>query len=386
MSMKRKICVVITARPSYSRIKSALGAIQKSNDLELFLVLAASALLDRYGSVSNTIRNDGFHVNEEVYMSFSDDTNSSMARSTGIGIIELSNVFKRIKPHIVVTIADRYETMATAIAASYQNIPLAHIQGGEKTGNIDEKVRHAITKLSDIHLVSSDDAYNRLIKMGEDPNFVFVTGCPSIDIARGVNPNSIIHKELFNKYSGVGHVLDLSKGYLVVLQHPVTTEINESKFQIIETLEAVIELNKPTLMFWPNIDSGSDEISAVIRNYREKNRLNNIHLFKNIDPLDFLNLINNSLCLVGNSSVGIRESSFLGVPVVNIGSRQNGRLRGANVNDCSYSRKEILDAIKKQISHGKYKSEALYGNSFSGEKIAEVLSSVELKFDKIIQY
>jgi UDP-hydrolysing UDP-N-acetyl-D-glucosamine 2-epimerase len=384
--MKRKICVVITARPSYSRIKSALDAIQKSNDLELFLVLAASALLDRYGSVSNTIRNDGFHVNEEVYMSFSDDTNSSMARSTGIGIIELSSVFKRIKPHIVVTIADRYETMATAIAASYQNIPLAHIQGGEKTGNIDEKVRHAITKLSDIHLVSSDDAYNRLIKMGEDPNFVFVTGCPSIDIARGVNPNSIIHKELFNKYSGVGHVLDLSKGYLVVLQHPVTTEKNESKFQIIETLEAVIELNKPTLMFWPNIDSGSDEISAVIRNYREKNRLNNIHLFKNIDPLDFLNLINNSLCLVGNSSVGIRESSFLGVPVVNIGSRQNGRLRGANVNDCSYSRKEILDAIKKQISHGKYKSEALYGNSFSGEKIAEVLSFVELKFDKIIQY
>jgi UDP-hydrolysing UDP-N-acetyl-D-glucosamine 2-epimerase len=384
--MKRKVCVVITARPSYSRIKSALTAINESNNLELILVLAASALIDKYGTVSNIIKKDGFQVNEEVYMAFSDDTQSSMARTTGLGVIELANVFKRLKPDIVVTIADRFETMATAIAASYQNIPLAHIQGGERTGNIDEKVRHAITKLADIHLVSSFDARDRVIRMGEDPNFVFVTGCPSIDIARNVRIDSSINKEIFDKYSGVGPILDLSRGYLVLLQHPVTTELGHSRFQIIETLEAIINLKIPTLMFWPNIDSGSDEISSVIRVYREKKLINNIHLFKNIDPLDFLNLINSSLCLVGNSSVGIRESSFLGVPVVNIGSRQNGRLRGANVLDCPHDRKIIIDSIKAQIEHGKYESENLYGNSFAGEKISNVLSTVELKYNKILQY
>ena len=183
--VKRKICVVITARPSYSRIKTALIAIKNHPKLELQLVIAGSALLNRYGSSIDYIENDGFEIKEKVFMVLEGDNATSMGKTTGLGIMELSSVFYRLQPDAVITIADRFETIATSIAASYQNIPLVHIQGGEVTGNIDEKVRHANTKLADIHLVASQDAYERVIKMGERPEVVFNTGCPSIDFNRG---------------------------------------------------------------------------------------------------------------------------------------------------------------------------------------------------------
>ena len=180
MTQKRKVCVVITARPSYSRIKTALKAIIEHPDLELQLIVAASALLSRYGSAVEYIENDGFHIDEKVFMVIEGASPTSMAKTTGLGIIELATAFDNLKPDMVVTIADRFETMATAVAASYMNIPLVHIQGGEVTGSIDEKVRHAITKLADLHLVASDDAKTRLLKMGEHQEAVFVTGCPSL--------------------------------------------------------------------------------------------------------------------------------------------------------------------------------------------------------------
>src|SRR5687768_13912619 len=187
---KRKICVVITARPSYSRVKTALQAIKEHPDLELQLVVAASALLDRYGSSVNYIEKDGFVITAKVFNVLEGENLTAAAKTTGIGILELSTVFDNLSPDIVVTIADRFETMSTAISASYMNIPLAHIQGGEVTGNIDEKVRHAITKLADIHLVSTLKAKERVIRMGEDSEKVVVTGCPSIDLAKMVNGKS----------------------------------------------------------------------------------------------------------------------------------------------------------------------------------------------------
>jgi len=183
---KRKICVVITARPSYSRIKSALTAIKKHPKLELQLVVAGSALLGRYGNAVDYIEKDGFKVDEKVFMVLEGENPTSMAKTTGLGVMELSNVFYKLQPDAVVTIADRFETIATSIAASYQNIPLIHIQGGEVTGNIDEKVRHANTKLADLHLVASEDAKERVLKMGENPTMVFNTGCPSIDLAEEI--------------------------------------------------------------------------------------------------------------------------------------------------------------------------------------------------------
>lgn len=384
--MARKVCVVITARPSYSRIKTALKAIKDSEDLELQLVIAASALLDRYGTAVNYVEMDGFDVAARVYMVLEGENPTSMAKTTGIGLLELATVFDNLKPDIVVTIADRYETLATAIAASYMNIPVAHIQGGEVTGSIDEKVRHAVTKLADLHLVSTRCAAERVERMGENPEKIFVTGCPSIDLADEVLSDPGLNFDPFEKYGGVGDLERLLNGYLVVMQHPVTTEYQLSREQVMQTLEAVHQIGMPTLWFWSNVDAGADGTSNGIRSFREMVKPRNMHFFKNMMPTDFLRLLCQSKCLIGNSSVGIRECSYLGVPVVNIGSRQSGRERGRNVMDVDHNIEEIKTAVQRQIENGRYDSDKLYGDGNAGGRIADLLAVAPLDIRKRLAY
>lgn len=377
--------MVITARPSYSRIKTALEEINKHPELNLQLVVAASALLDRYGSAVDVIEKDGFRIDAKVFNVLEGENLTAAAKTTGIGIIETSTVFDNLKPDMVVTIADRFETISTAISAAYMNIPLIHVQGGEVTGNIDEKVRHSITKLADAHFVSSAGAQERVIRMGEEPERVYLTGCPSIDLAARVI-NQAPDFELFKKYGGVGQPFDINQPYLIVLQHPVTTEYSLSRVQIERTLNAVARLDMPTLWFWPNVDAGADGTSRGIRIFREKNRDSKIYFLKNIEPEDFLQLLKTTACLIGNSSVGIRESSFLGTPVVNIGTRQAGRERGANVLDVDYDEQEITIAIQNQLAHGRYSSSNVYGDGRAGQKIAELLAHINPSIDKRLAY
>lgn len=384
--MRRTICVVVTARPSYSRVKTALMAIDRHAGLSLKLIVAASALLDRYGTVINQIEQDGFIVSRQVQMVLEGENPTSMAKTTGLGLMEFATAFNELRPDVVVTIADRYETMATAVAAAYMNIPLAHIQGGEVTGSIDEKVRHAVTKLADLHFVATDRAREYVIRMGEKDSSVFMTGCPSIDIAKSVVDDEPLNFCPFERYGGVGAPVDLRNGYIVVLQHPVTTEYSEARAQVFETLNAVNKLDLPTLWFWPNVDAGSDGTSKGIRAFREEVKPESLHFFKNMAPTDFLRLIKNCSCLVGNSSVGVRESSILGVPVVNIGQRQKGRERGGNVIDVGYDRSSITAAIARQVHHGPYPPEEIYGDGMAGEKIATVLASVPLTVTKSLAY
>ncbi|MCC8358532.1 UDP-N-acetylglucosamine 2-epimerase [Salinimicrobium sediminilitoris] len=384
--MPRRICVVVTARPSYSRIKTALSAIQEHPDLELQLVIAGSALLDRYGNAVDFIEKDGFPIAAKVFMVLEGENPTTMAKTTGLGVMELTNVFYNLKPDAVITIADRFETIATSIAAAYQNIPLVHMQGGEVTGSIDEKVRHANTKLADLHLVCSEDARERVIKLGEDPAKVLNTGCPSIDLAKQVLHNSSLDFDPVEKYGGVGVQLDWKSGYIVVMQHPVTTEYKEAKLQILETLRAIRDLNYPAFWFWPNVDAGSDGTSNGIRSFREMENPRNIHFFKNMEPDDFLKLLKNARALVGNSSAGLRECSFLGTPVVNIGNRQNRRLRANNVTDVPHDRQLIYEEVEKAIAHDNYKSSDIYGDGDSGKRIADILSSEKLTFSKTITY
>ncbi len=383
---KRKICVVVTARPSYSRIKTVLTAIQNHPKLELQLVIAGSALLDRYGNAVDFIEKDGFPIAAKVFMVLEGENPTTMAKTTGLGVMELTNVLYNLKPDAVITIADRFETIATSIAAAYQNIPLVHIQGGEVTGSIDEKVRHANTKLADLHLVSSEDARERVIKLGENPACVINTGCPSIDLAREITEDPELDFDPIKKYGGVGAKLNWKSGYIVVMQHPVTTEYTESKAHIQETLNAVNQLNYPAFWFWPNVDAGSDGTSNGIRAFRELEQPQNMHFFKNMEPLDFLRLLKNAKALVGNSSAGIRECSYLGTPVINIGNRQHRRMRAENVTDVNHDRKEIYQAVKSAISANHFKSSGIYGNGNSGEKIAKLLAEVELTFSKTIWY
>jgi UDP-hydrolysing UDP-N-acetyl-D-glucosamine 2-epimerase len=385
---KRLISVVITARPSYSRVKTLLSAIKNHLNLDLHLIVTGSALLPRYGSVYQDIESDGFFINNKIHTIFEGESLSSSAKTTGVSISELSNVFNEVNPDIVVTVADRYETIATAIAASYMNLPVAHIQGGEVTGNIDEKVRHAITKLSDYHFVSNSDAHDRVVKLGENPKFVYNVGCPSIDIANYLLLN---HKKkssqyYYDKYIGVGKAPDLNKGYWVVMQHPVTNELEDAKSQIFKTFDAVRSLNEPVIWFWPNVDAGSDIVSNALRTLRESHELKNFHFFKNMNSKDFLSLLLYSNGLIGNSSVGIRECSFLSIPSINIGTRQNKRIRGFNVIDVPHDKQLIIDATKRINVQKRPKSSKIYGEGNSGEKIANILSDVPLIYHKTITY
>ena len=313
--------------------------------MELQLIVGASALLWRFGEAIKVIKKDGFRPIETIHMMLEGETPLNMAKSTGLGIIELSSVFDRIKPDFVLTVADRYETMSTAIAASYMNIPLVHTQGGEVTGSIDESVRHAITKLSHLHFPATEQSKKRIIKMGENPEYVFNTGCPSIDL---ISNKSLGLENFSNQSKGLGN-LNLDEKYILVLQHPVTSEYGDGSKQIKETINAIHELKIQTIWLWPNIDAGTDDFSKALRIYREQKKPNFVNLYRNFSPEDYAILLKNSACTVGNSSSFIREGCFLGVPSVIIGSRQNKRESGKNVVRVNYSKEEIISAIKKQL-------------------------------------
>lgn len=385
MTSIRKVCVVVHSRANYGRVKSLLDAIKADASLEMKLILGTSANLPRFGELAKIIESDGFVVDEKIYNSIEGDNLSCMAKSTGLGIMELASSFDRDRPDVVVTIADRYETMSTAIAASYMNIPLAHIQGGEVTGSIDESVRHAITKLSNIHFPATERAASFIERMGEQKSSIYCVGCPSLDLLKSYD----LGFEYIGDLGGVGCSLDLSKGYVLVLQHAVTTEFGNGSTQIIETLLAVEKLLKDgrqVLWLWPNIDPGSESISKEVRRYRELNDLVGIRFVKNLDPITYARVLNHCDVIIGNSSSGIREASFLGVPSVNVGTRQIGRERSSNVIDVEYCREQIFEAAKFQIGHGRYSPSNLFGYGDAGKQIASKLVSMPLTPNKTINY
>ena len=387
MKKKRKICIVVNSRANYARIKSVLYYAKKSKKIELQIVIGASALLDRYGDLNEILRKDGFKVNQISYTIVEGSETSTMAKSVGLGIIELTNVFKNLKPDVVLTIADRFENLAVAIASSYLNICLAHTQGGETTGSIDESVRHAITKLAHIHFPATRRSKNFLIKMGENPKKIFNVGCPSMDIIDFKKLNKT--RLNINKY-GVGYNIKSNQPYIVVLFHPDTTEVLDTKEQINVLIRSIYEFsrenNSQVLWFWPNIDAGSDKISSQLRKFRENNLDQKIRFIVNLDPEEYLKLIYHSKVIVGNSSSGIREASFMGIPSVNIGNRQINREKYKNVTDCDFNIKNLKKAILFQFKKKKYKKSKLYGTGKAGKKIIDILTKVDLSIKKELNY
>ena len=377
MRRKRKVCVVVASRANYGRIKSFLKAAREHDDLELQIVATASALLFRFGKVVDIMINDGFVPNAQVHVALEGDSPLTMVKSTGIATSELATVFDLLKPDIVLTVADRYETLATAIAASYMNIHVAHTQGGELTGSIDESVRHAITKLSHLHFVTTELSRQRVLQMGEDPSRVFLSGCPSIDAITDIDMS--ISPEMFDRYGGVGAIVDARKPFLLIIQHPVTTEYDLAAEQIRATIKAVSRIAMPTVWLWPNIDAGTDAISHELRRFREMERPSWLRMFRNFSVEDYARLMNACACMVGNSSSALREGTFLGTPAVNIGTRQSNRERGSNVMDASPCAEAIETAIQRQLAHGRYPGNPLFGTGRAGMEIANILSTVSLK-------
>jgi UDP-hydrolysing UDP-N-acetyl-D-glucosamine 2-epimerase len=386
VTAKRKVCVFVGSRANYSSIKSAMRAIAAHPQLQLQLIVGASALLDRYGSVVKLMQADGFAPVAEVHMLVEGETPTTMATSTGLGLIELSAALHRLAPDFVVTVGDRFETMATTLAAAYMNIPIAHTMGGEVSGTIDESIRHAVTKFAHVHFPASPGAGERIIRLGERSEDVYVVGCPRIDLVA-----EILHESpdegLADLFSlGVGERLDLNRPFLLVSQHPVTTEYGAGEAQIAETLEAVRMIGLPTIMLWPNADAGSEDISRGMRKWRERGLAHEMHFFKNLPIATYVRLMAKTACLLGNSSSGIREGAYIGTPVVNIGSRQGGRERAANVLDASSERGSIAEAVRRQIAHGRYVSDPIYGRGDAGKQIADILAVAKPVIQKRITY
>lgn len=381
---KRKVCVVVNSRANYGRIKSVLRAAQGHPDLELQLVVGASALLQRFGGVRSIIEADGFAPAATTHTIVEGDTPTTMAKSTGLAVIDLATQFDNLKPDIVLTVADRFETIATAIAASYMNICVAHTQGGEVTGSIDEGVRHAVTKLSHLHFPATTLAAENIVRMGEDPATVFLTGCPAIDLVAGLDLR--LPEDIFDRHKGVGDRIDPTKPYIVVLQHPVTTEYGQGFAQINETLAAVSGLRMQTVWLWPNVDAGSDDVSKGLRMARESGRTPGFHFYRNFPPEDYIRLIASASCLIGNSSSALREGAYLGVPAVNIGTRQSGREHGDNILHVEHRSGAIESAIRSQMSHGRYPIDKRFGDGTAGGRIADVLATAPLKIQKRLTY
>ncbi|HEX7131040.1 MAG TPA: UDP-N-acetylglucosamine 2-epimerase [Iamia sp.] len=382
----RKICAVVGSRANYSSIKSALRAVQQHPDLELQLIVGASAILDRYGAVVDLMEADGFVPAARLHMLVEGETPATMAKSTGLGLIELPTVLGGLEPDVVITVGDRFETMATTLAAAYMNIPIAHTMGGEVTGTIDESIRHAVTKFAHIHFPASEDAKERILKLGERPEHVHMVGCPRIDlVAEILATETDVDQRVFDE--GVGDEIDLDQPFLLVSQHPVTTEYGSGEAQITATLEAVRKTGMQAIVLWPNADAGSDDVSRGIRKWREQGRDEGMHFFKNLPIGTYVRLMARTACLVGNSSSGVREGAYIGTPVVDIGTRQNGRERGQNAMSATQDTASISEAIAAQVAHGRYEMDATYGDGRAGQRIADILAATEhVDVQKMITY
>ncbi|WP_395739727.1 UDP-N-acetylglucosamine 2-epimerase [Prosthecobacter sp.] len=381
--MKKKIAVVLVNRANYARMKPVMQALQHEPDVDMQTLCAGSMLLDRYGCARNVVEADGFPVESEVYLQLEGSVPITMVKSIGLAVIEFASEFSRMKPDFVLMIGDRYEAMAAAIAAAYQNICLIHLQGGEISGSIDESTRHAITKLAHYHFPATKRAAEYIVAMGEDPDTVFPLGCPTSDVVLAASND--LPQDVLGRL-GVGTSIDFSKPYLLVLFHPVTTDIGHQEEQMEAVLETVRRLNIQTVLLWPNIDAGSDLVSQAIRRFREHHHEFPLHAYKNLPPDIYIPLLNHAACCIGNSSSFVRETSFFGTPVVLVGSRQDGREWSPSVIRVEPLQPEIESATRNQLAHGRYGVSDLYGSPGVAARIASQVAKLTPYAQKQLHY
>jgi UDP-hydrolysing UDP-N-acetyl-D-glucosamine 2-epimerase len=383
--MNKKVLLYIGSRANYSSARSLLSAFTEHKFIEVIVVLGAAALIDKYGSLEKLIESDGYKVDEKISFLVEGGKLENMAQSCGIAMSNFPSLIEKYMPDYVFVIGDRFDVLPIASTAMLMNIPLAHSMGGERSGTIDESIRHAISKMANLHFVANSDAEERLVKMGELPETVFNVGCPRIDYinetVQGFAKGNILPSEIiFKKFKGVGSEFDLIKeDFLLVSFHPVTTEYSDLRKLTKNLLLALSKSNMKVVMLWPNADAGNDLISKEIRIFREKNSPSWLYLFKNLPVEVYLQLMYLCKCLVGNSSSAVREGEFMGVKAVNIGTRQNSRLRGNNIIDCDYSEESIYDAINTQIHNQNHlDSEYLYGSGNSAIEISNILVNTNI--------
>lgn len=378
-SKRRKICVITGTRADYGKLLPILKKIREDNELELSIIATGMHLLDEFGYSAKEIENDGFFIDVPVRMILDGDDVHSMIKSFGIGVHGISQAIEGIKPDIILVQGDRSEALVGVMVGAFSNIPVAHIEGGEVTGTIDESIRHAITKFAHIHFAANQKSAERILKLGERKEHVFVVGSPDLDV--------ILNEELFTKEEVEKKLnIDLSQSTVIVLQHPITTERDQAKYQIKETLDALAELTLQTVLIYPNADTGGREMIRVIKEYASK--FSWLKTFESINFKLFLSLMKYALVMVGNSSGGIREAPSFKLPVVNIGSRQKGREQCGNVINVGYKKTEIKKAVEKAMSpEFKKRLEScvnIYGDGGAAERIVKILKEIPID-SKLIQ-
>src|SRR4051812_20043761 len=384
---KRRICFPITSRAYYGRSQLLMKKLQEHPAIELELMLGGSILLDKYSRhIADDIEAGGFTISTSLFNVIEGGNHVAMAKTACLTALEFTNGFHAADPDIVVICGDRFEQLAIAMAAAYLNKTIAHIEGGDLTGSIDESVRHAVTKLAHIHFVTNDDAKRRVLAMGEDPEYVFNTG--SLDVERVAclesiagNAADITTAEL-STY-GVGHDVDVTRPFLTVIQHPVTTEADNRK-HLETTFRALADLDMPVVWFWPNPDAGTAEMAEVLRHFREHHEAatEKMRFITNVPADQFIALLRRTACVVGNSSAGIKECSFLGTPVVDIGGRQQGRLSAEHVVRTGYGVEDIRRAVTQQLRHGRFAPSHIYYKPDTSQAMVDVLTSIDLYTQK----
>jgi UDP-hydrolysing UDP-N-acetyl-D-glucosamine 2-epimerase len=375
--------VVLVDRANYGRLKPVMQAIKDHPELELQVLAAGTMVLERFQQPVQIVSADGFNVNGEIYIELEGSTPGTMAKSLGFGVVEFASEFQRLKPDIVLIIGDRYEALAAAMAAAYMNLCIAHIQGGEVSGSIDESARHAITKFAQFHFPSTRRSAEYLVRMGENPDTILSVGCPSSDIARQLV--RVLQAEVIND-TGSGAWINVSKPFLLVVFHPTTTEYGGERKQIEAVLQALDGVKIPTVLLWPNIDAGADHISKVIRVFRDQEKPTWLRVLTNLNPVNYLKVLANTVCAIGNSSSFVRDASYFGTPVVLVGRRQEGREMDEHVLPVEPVVSEIVMAIDSQLAHGRYSSSTLYGDGHVSERIAQALAELSPYIQKRLHY
>lgn len=379
---KRRICFPITNRAYYGRSQLLLRKLHADPRIDLELILGGSILLDKYSRhIAEDIESSGFTISTSLFNVIEGGNHVAMAKTACLTALEFTNGIYALDPDVVIICGDRFEQLAIAMAAAYLNRTIAHIEGGDVSGSIDESVRHAITKLAHLHFVTNDDARRRIIAMGEDPKYVFNTGSLDVEFAAGVVDAALTSADL-NAY-GVGHEIDIFRPFLTIIQHPVTTE-RDNRRHLETTLGAVAAVGLPTVWFWPNPDAGTGEMSDALRHFREQHAdaTERMRFITNLPAELFVGLLRHTACLVGNSSAGVKECSYLGTPVVNIGGRQQGRLHAHNVVHVPYEAADIERRTLEQLRHGPYAPSEIYYRPDTSTSIVNVLRDVELYTQK----
>lgn len=366
----RKVLFITGSRGEYGYIRPLLKLIESDPDLEYEILATNMHLLSEFGDSHSNFAVDGFKVKYKPLMTLSGYTPASMVKSLSVLGMSLADIFELSKPDFILLAGDRGEQLIAAIAGAHMNIPVAHIQAGELSGNIDGLSRHAIARFTHIHFASNEDAAARLIRSGEQSFRVFNVGAPQLDEFRSGLITS--REELLKKYPVT------SRDYILLVQHSVTEQYGEAYSQITATMTAVKNLGIDTVIIAPNSDAGATSVNNAI----EANISSLFHVYRNVPREDYAALMRSAKCIVGNSSSGLLEAPSFELPAVNIGRRQDGRVKGSNVIDCSHDVDDIKAAITRALDLG-FKASLLgmrnpYGDGKSSDRIISILKNTEI--------